>query len=219
VVAAVWLPVDEGFAMRLRWIILSIGAVLVGLLFAFPLWWPLINVSPVAGALPGLSDLPPAEQDVIELVALENLPYAQALVATGLAEPVPAPESEQPMPALQSPTIYATGDFVAIDAVRRASGTVTVYQQADGNWLIRLENFEVRNGPQLHLFLSAHAEPRTAEEVRAEGLGLDWGPLKGTAGNQNYAMPAGFNMGSVRSVVIFALPYGDVFSTATLERR
>ena len=123
------------------------------------------------------------------------------------------------MPTMLSPTIFASGEFTELDAVRKAEGTVTVYQQADGSWLIRFEGFQVRHIPQLHLFLSAHPDPRTPEEVRAEGLGLDWGPLKGEAGNQNYPMPAGFDMSAVQSVVIYALPYGEVISTAPLVRR
>lgn len=205
--------------MRVRWIILTLGGLVILGLFAFPLWWPLVNVSPVSSALPGLADLPLAERDVVEQIAVDNLPFARAVIDAGLVTPAPAPESEEAMPELLSPTIYASGDFTEIDAIRRAEGAVTVYQQADGSWLIRFEGFQVRPIPQLHLFLSAHPDPRTPEEVRAEGLGLDWGPLKGDVGNQNYPMPAGFDMSAVQSVVIYALPYGEVISTAPLVRR
>jgi len=129
------------------------------------------------------------------------------------------PAAEQAPPAMQGPVLYASGDFTAIDAVRWARGTALVYQLADQSWVIRLENFEVRSGPQLHLFLSANPEPRTPEQVREEGLGFDWGPLRGTLGSQNYALPAGFDMDSVRSVVIFSIPYQEVFSSAALVRR
>jgi hypothetical protein len=205
--------------MRIRWIILGLGGLIIIGLFAFPLWWPVVNVSPVSSALPGLSALPAAEQAIIEQIAMEDMPFAQVLIEFAQATPVPAPESEEVMPTFLSPTIFASGDFTEIDAVRRAEGTVTVYQQADGSWLIRLEGFQVRHVPQLHLFLSAHEDPRTPEEVRANGLGLDWGPLKGEEGNQNYPMPAGFDMSAVQSVVIYALPYGEVISTAPLTRR
>lgn len=205
--------------MRIRWIVLTVGGLIILGLFAFPLWWPIVNVSPVSSALPGLTDLPPAEQDVIEQIAVEDLPFARALIEGAQATPIPAPESEEAMPELLSPTIFSSGEFTEIDAVRRAEGTVTVYQLADGSWLIRLEGFRVRHVPQLHLFLSAHPDPRTPEEVRADGLGLDWGPLKGEAGNMNYPMPAGFDMSAVQSVVIYALPYGEVISTAPLTRR
>jgi hypothetical protein len=202
--------------MRTRWFLLLIGALMVVALFLFPLWWPLINRSPVSDALPGLADLPPAEREVVEAIALEDMAFAQALIEAGLADPIPAPEDEQDLPAMQGPEIYARGEFTEIDAVRRAVGTVTVYQEADGSWLIWLDGFQVRNGPQLHLFLSANPEPRVPEQVREGGLAFDWGPLKGTIGNQHYQLPAGFDMDAVSSVVIFSIPYQEVFSSAEL---
>lgn len=205
--------------MRIRWLLLLTGALIVAALFAFPLWWPLVNRSPVADALPGLTDLPQEEQKVIEAIAREDMAFAKALIDAGLAGPVPVPTAEQAPPAMQGPLLYASGEFTTIDAVRWARGTVLVYQLADQSWVIRLENFEVRPGPQLHLFLSANPEPRTPEQVREQGLGFDWGPLRGTVGSQNYALPAGFDMDAVRSVVIFCLPYQEVFSSAAFVRR
>lgn len=202
--------------MRVRWYILALGAIMVLALFAFPLWWPLVNTPPPRNTLPGLDDLPPEEQPVIERIAAEDRAFAEALIAAGLMGPAPVPEAEQAMPQMQGPTLYATGTFTQIDAVRWARGTVTIYQEIDGGWVIRFEDFEVRNGPQLHLFLSAHPQPRTPEEVRAEGLGFDWGPLKGTLGNQNYRLPAEFDMSAARSVVIFSLSFQEVFSSAEL---
>lgn len=205
-----------GIGMRTRWFIVLLGAMMVAGLFLFPWWWPLVNRSPVADALPGLTDLPADEQAVIEEIAGEDMAFAQALIASGLAGPDPVPEAEQEMPQLQGPALYKTGTFTTIDAVRRAQGSVKVYQLADNSWLIRLEGFEVRNGPQLHLFLSANPQPRTPEELREGGLGFDWGPLKGTIGNQNFALPAGFDMAAVQSVVIFSVPYQEVFSSAQI---
>lgn len=202
--------------MRTRWIVLLFGALLVAGLFAFPLWWPLVNRSPVAASLPGLTELPADQQVVVEGIAREDIAFAAALIDTWLAGPVVVPEDEQAMPEMQGPTLYKAGEFTEIDAVRRAEGTAQVYQLADGSWMIRLEGFEVRNGPQLHLFLSAHPQPRAPEEVREGGLGLDWGPLKGSVGNQNFPLPAGFDMAAVRSVVIFSIPYQEVFSSAQL---
>ncbi|MBN1965834.1 MAG: DM13 domain-containing protein [Anaerolineae bacterium] len=205
--------------MRTRWFFLGVGAIGVIVLFAFPLWWPLVNTAPAELTLPGLTDLPLEEQPVIESIAREDRAYAEALIATGLAEPSIVPMADQEMPQMLAPDLYATGEFTMIDAVRRASGTVMIYRQADGSWLLRLEDFEVRNGPQLHLVLSAHPEPRTPEEVREAGLGLDWGPLRGEVGSQNFQLPASFDMDQVQSVVIYAVMYQEVFSSAQLVRQ
>ncbi len=209
----------EGCRVRTRWFILAIGAGVVAILFAFPLWWPLINRSVVAEVLPGLMDLPPDEQPVVEAIAAEDRAFAEALIATSLAAPVVVPEADQAMPDMQGPLVYATGEFTEIDAVRRASGTVTVYEEANGSWVIRLENFEVRHGPQLHLYFSMHESPRTLEELREGGLSLDWGPLQGTVGSQNYRLPAGTDMSQIESLVIFSVTYQEIFSTAQLFRQ
>ncbi len=205
--------------MRTRWFVLVLGALVVAALFACPWWWPLVNRPLVGETLPGLADLPPAERPVIERLAAEDRAFAEALITAGLATPPVVPEAEQAMPVMQGPVLYATGEFTAIDAVRWARGTVAVYQQADGSWVVRLEDFQVRNGPQLHLFLSMHPEPRTPEDVREGGLGLDWGPLKGAVGSQNYHLPREFDMSEVGSVVIFSVTYQEVFSSAQLNRQ
>lgn len=202
--------------MRTRWFILGLGALVVVALFAFPVWWPILNVSPISQTLPGLTDLPLAQQEIIEQIAVENMAYAEALIATGLEEPSVVPADDQALPAMQGPTIYARGTFSEIDAVHKTEGSVVIYQKADGSWLVRLEDFSVRSGPQLHLFLSAHPEPRSPEEVRLDDLALDWGPLKGTLGSQHYELPAGFDMSAVRSVVIYSVTYQDVFGSAQI---
>jgi hypothetical protein len=202
--------------MRIRWMLLALGAIVVLVMFAFPLWWPAVNRSPLDTSLPGLAELPPEEQPIIEQIALEDVAFAEVLIATGLAEPMVVPLEEQAAPVMQVPTLFTSGEFEQIDAVRWAKGNVLVYQQADESWVIRFEDFEVRNGPQLHLFLSANPQPRTPEQVREGGLGFDWGPLKGAVGSQNYELPAGFDMSQVGSVVIYSVTYQKVFSSAQL---
>lgn len=202
--------------MRIRGAIILLGALIVITLFVFPFWWPMVNRSPISQALPQLDQLPAEEQAVIEEIAARDMALAEALISSGLAQPEPLPLEDQAMGDLQGPTLVSQGSFDERDAVHRAVGDVLVYQLADGSWFIRLENFEVRNGPQLHLFLSAHERPMNATELRENGLGFDWGALKAPIGSQNYVLPAGFDMASVQSIVIVALPYMDIFSSAQL---
>ncbi len=202
--------------MRLRWIALSLGGLVIVVLFAFPLWWPALNRRVEEEAFPGLSQLSAEERAAIQAIALENRALAQACIDAALAGPVVVPEADQAMPLMQGPTVYAVGEFTTIDAVRRASGEVTLYQQADGSWVLRFEDFEAHSGPQLHVFLSAHPQPRTPEQLREQALGLDLGPLQGTVGAQNYLLPAEIDMSFVRSVVIYSVSYQTVFSSAQL---
>ena len=55
-----------------------------------------------------------------------------------------------------------------------------------------------------------------SDEVKSPGY-LDLGELKGNRGNQNYPIPAGVNISTFNSVVIYCKPFAVVFSVATLH--
>ena len=122
-----------------------------------------------------------------------------------------------PAAAAAGPQAIASGSFKDADAFHRGSGTVTIYQTADGSHLLRLENLDVTNGPALRVILSTHPAPERSEQVKQEGY-LDLGDLKGNRGNQNYPIPAGADLSPHQSVVIFCYPFAVVFSVATLAQ-
>ena len=51
------------------------------------------------------------------------------------------------------PAIISTGDFSDADEFHQGSGTATIYELEDGSHVLRLEDFEVTNGPDLHVLL------------------------------------------------------------------
>jgi hypothetical protein len=108
------------------------------------------------------------------------------------------------------------GTFRDADSFHKGSGSATVYRLDDGGHLLRLEDFRVTNGPDLHVYLSAASNPTSSPDVR-EGGYLDLGSLKGNVGNQNYEIPAGTDITQYRSVVIYCEPFHVVFSVASLE--
>lgn len=206
--------------MRTRWLLLVAGAGIVAVLMVFPLWWPLVNNVVVDEAFPGLEELDPDEQDVIERMAQEDMEMALAFLEAGLADPIPAPDAEQDMPEMMGPEVYAVGDFVEIDPVYWAQGTATLYQLADGSAVLRFEEFSARNGPDLHVLLSANPDPRTRDEIYVFPLaGFSLGRLKGNIGNQNYAIPSELDLDQVQSVVIFCQQFDVVFSVASLIKQ
>jgi hypothetical protein len=93
------------------------------------------------------------------------------------------------------------------------SGDARIYALADGNLILRLENFSVTNGPDLHVLLAENPSPQDSDSL---GVYLDLGSLKGNLGNQNYDIPAGTDINQFKSVVIYCLPFHVVFSTADL---
>ena len=120
------------------------------------------------------------------------------------------------MPA-EKPAAVAlrSGNFKDADSFHRGKGRATIYQGEDGSYLLRLEELDVTNGPDLHVILSPHADPDNSREVKTEGY-VDLGKLKGNRGNQNYPIPPGVDIGIFNSVVIYCKPFSVVFSVASL---
>lgn len=115
------------------------------------------------------------------------------------------------------PYITRAGDFTVIDTMHRAEGTASIYQIGSSKRALRLEPFSVTSGPDLHVLLSQHSEPRTSAEALLP-VHVDLGPLKVLSGAQNYDIPDGVPVSSYRSVVIYSRSLNLVFSTATLEQ-
>lgn len=155
---------------------------------------------PDATELAGMSDdaLAAAEDAVLEAYA--------AMPDTGMDEPMPETAVE--------PARLLSGSFVDADVFHQGSGQVIVYQLEDGSRVLRLEDFEVTNGPDLHVLLATGEQPTNRDDL---GDYVDLGPLRGNVGNQNYDIPAGTNLAQYNSIVIYCVPFHVVFSTATLN--
>ncbi len=109
----------------------------------------------------------------------------------------------------------ATGQFRDADNVHQGSGQASLVQRADGMFEVQLSAFEVTNGPDLEVWLSAHPDPAKSSDV----LDADWvslGALKGNIGDQAYTVPAGTDVSAYSSVVIWCEQFGVLFSQAVL---
>ncbi len=109
-----------------------------------------------------------------------------------------------------APLAERRGEFVGADEFHFGRGTARLIETAPGTWIVRLESFEVRNGPDLFVYLSE------SPDGYAEG-GLELGPLKADRGSQNYEVPAGTDVGAFRSVVIWCRAFSVQFSSARLS--
>jgi hypothetical protein len=155
----------------------------------------------------------------------EEFPFARvAVIPDGMtkseAEATMVAASEQTqnvsetMPELTAVELNR-GNFTEIDAVHKGKGEAILYQISDGTGLLRFENFEVTNGPDLHVFLTTVADPRS--EDWHNGQELDLGSLKGNIGSQNYEIPAEVDLSQYKSVIIYCVPFRVTFSTASLQ--
>ena len=88
-----------------------------------------------------------------------------------------------------------------------------VYRQPAGSHVIRFEDLEVSNGPDLLVILSqAPLVNDRAAYSAAEYLSL--GDLKGNKGNQNYEVPSDVNLGDYQTVAIWCRRFNYTFNAA-----
>jgi hypothetical protein len=106
-------------------------------------------------------------------------------------------------------TAVLSGNFTDADTAHKGSGTANIYQQGE-ELVLRLQEFSVTNGPDLHVLLSTSANP--TDDI---GDYIDLGELKGNIGDQNYEIPTGTDLSQYQSVIIYCQPFHVVFSTAT----
>lgn len=92
-------------------------------------------------------------------------------------------------------------------------GNASVYVVAENKVVLRLEDFEVEDGPDLHVYLTD--EPPVAGAPLADAV--DLGELKGLVGDQAYDLPEDLWVESYYYVVIWCVPYNVPFLTAALQ--
>jgi len=202
-------------------IVIVVG--IIGLIITEP--WTYFVVNEVDEAFPGLSseqreainNMPEDQQSTLLEMAEDNPDMAEQVAVAQTGEDTVVPEADQAMPEdmPEEPVILSTGSFITIDPVHGAEGSATVYELPEGNRVLRFEDFQSTNGPQLHVFLSKGNPATTFAGVGEDAI--DLGPLKGNIGNQNYDIPADVNLDEYQSVVIYCVPFSVVFSSAAFS--
>ena len=138
-------------------------------------------------------------QDTIDLI-MEEAKKITTSVSEGMQEMIAkvAPGSQQP------PKFSKLGTFQGLKG-HQATGKAEVITVGDVSFL-RFEDFEVTNGPDLHVYMTKNGDVDT---------GIDLGKLKGNKGSQNYEL-SGINTNMYNIVVIYCQPFHVYFASATL---
>lgn len=103
----------------------------------------------------------------------------------------------------------AEGEFQGADDFHFGEGQALLIETAPSEYTLRFENFSVRNGPDLYVYLSPDADDY------ADGA-LELGTLKGTDGAFNYEIPAGTDVSLFQSALIWCKAFSVLFAHATL---
>jgi hypothetical protein len=125
---------------------------------------------------------------------------------TTATDAAPTARPTQP-PARPAPP--RSGSFTGADDFHFGRGTATLIETAPGTWIVRFEDFSVRNGPDLFVYLSPDAKGY------AKGA-VELGRLKATDGDFNTKVPPGTDVAQFGSVVIWCKQFAVQFAVAPL---
>jgi len=211
-----------GWAGRVRRHPIAAGsAAVVGLVLVAPLAWYLVSPIFIRTELvePPLADA---------AVAARPTSGDPGSAGTDVASAPPGRPSASP--ATESPSVGATaqataapwtatpwtatpprsGTFHGTDDFHFGRGTATLSETAPGEWVIRLDDFSVRNGPDLYVYLSP------APRAYADGA-IEVAQLKATDGSFNVPLPDGVHPAGSGSVLIWCKQFSHLFAYATLR--
>jgi Electron transfer DM13 len=170
-------------------VLVGIAVIAAGLL-AFQPWRLFTNVT-VDEALPTVS--------------------APASVASSAATPG-TPEGQ----LTSEPVALASGELISHE--HGTSGTVRILELPDGSRVLRIEDLDTDNGPDLKVWLTDASviDGPNGWFVFDDGQYADLGSLKGNKGSQNYAIPADVDLAELTSLTIWCDRFNVSFGAAAL---
>ena len=127
-----------------------------------------------------------------------------------------AAPSPEPSEAPAEPVVLSEGAFISHE--HSTSGTVKILQLADGTRVLRLEDLQTSDGPQLEVWLSDQPVIDGVDGwgVFDDGKYESLGALKGNVGNQNYKIPDSVDLADFSSVSIWCARFSVSFGAAEL---
>lgn len=207
------------------------GLVVAGVFAAGAVWYlgsPLFINRQVNEALPVAQNAMPMEDTMNEATAeQDDMAKADGMTMTQMvAETAAMTQTDhmsmdgsmtktEAMTMSDAPAALSSGSFTEVDNIHKGAGQAIVYQLPDGKRVLRFENFNVTNGPDLFVYLAGSAMPRSSSDLHSAGA-LEVARLKGNIGDQNYELPADLDLSKFKSVVIYCRQFSVVFSTADL---
>lgn len=155
---------------------------------------------------------------VVAIAALALFQPWKLFVDQSVDEAAPVVTGAPAGPAAPAgPVLLARGDLISHE--HATTGTVAVFALPDGSRVLRLENLDTSNGPDLNVWLTdAPVLPgREGWGVFDDGRYVDLGDLKGNLGSSNYPVPADVDLAQLTSVSIWCDRFNVSFGAAALQ--
>lgn len=212
------------------------------LTWTYPSWRPEPRLAVVDDGFPGLAadlqdrfaGLPVETQRTYLRMYNQNSMRATAMLTAHLTSPGPLPADQSAPPNLSSAVLEASGQFGPLelpddderdeppfnDLYAASSGQAAVYQYPDGSRILRIEDLDIVNGPDLWIALSPEPLPIDGTIAELGNTHIPIAALQSNQGGQTYAsVPdvTNINLNNYQSVVIYDRTYQVVFAIAPLE--
>ncbi|MBI4884157.1 MAG: DM13 domain-containing protein [Actinobacteria bacterium] len=147
------------------------------------------------------------------LPSFEVAPVTNAPDTTVAVDQSPIPTSEATSaPTTQTPQAQivteASGTFVSRE--HHTSGSASVLGDGSGRRVLRIEDLDTSNGPDLNVYLVNSSTGDVSDFI-------DLGDLKGNIGDQNYEVPEGTDLTRYDTVVIWCVRFSSAFGDARLQ--
>jgi hypothetical protein len=145
-------------------------------------------------------------------------PSASAPAAPPASPPAATPASPgDTKPAGPTATLLARGTFISHE--HDTTGTVRVLALPDGRRVLRIDDLDTSNGPDLRVWITdAPVLPgRAGWRVFDDGVHVELGRLKGNRGSQNYELPPSVDLARLRSVTVWCVRFHVSFGAAALD--
>lgn len=183
-------------------------AVLVPLLvIAIPAGWYTLSPLWERSHLEEASPLAVAAGEAVP-AADDAAPAPPAASPSDTPPDAPAPTTE---PALEpfEPRVTHRGEFRGADDFHFGRGQALLIETAPGRYTLRFEDFSVRNGPDLFVYLSP------SEDGGFDGA-VNLGGLKATDGTFNYDIPPEVDVSQFNSAIVWCRQFSVLFAVAPL---
>ena len=205
-----------------RWAVTAalIAGVVALLLVAYRLGWHRVlwrhKLVTAAVALPALAVLIPAAWYLVSpLWERSYLEEASPMAAAALATPSAVSEAAGAPPAGPTPQQFPRethmGAFMGADDFHFGRGKAQLIETGPGVYTLRFEDFSVRNGPDLYVYLTPDPSGESIEGA------VNLGGLKATDGAFNYELPPGTDITQFASAIVWCRQFATLFAVAELS--
>jgi hypothetical protein len=117
-----------------------------------------------------------------------------------------------PTPSVAAPV--SSGSFHKVDGT--AQGTVALFHKTDGTFAITFEDFSIDSNAHTDVILVTNKDVTRDGDIDKTAI-VDLGPLKGTSGMQDFAVPASADAMTYHTVVLWDTEMAHAIAAAPLK--